>query len=55
MPTNLPRRKPQYEEGLLPAVLLAAGVILLAIVWAGYTATPQQTAVNVPPPVTETR
>ena len=55
MPTNLPRRKPQYEEGMLPAVLLAAGVIVLAVVWAGYTTKPEEAALSAPPPVTETR
>ena len=55
MPTDLPRRKPRNEEGLLPAILVAAGVIVLAVVWAGYTANPEQAALNAPPPVTETR
>ena len=55
MPTNLPRRRPQYVAGLLPAILFAAAVTIIAITWAEFTAEPQQTAQNVPPPVTETR
>ena len=54
MPTNLPRRRPHYDTGLLPAVLFAAAVTILAISWAAFTAEPQQRAQNAPPPITET-
>ena len=54
MPTNLPRRRPNYDTSLLPAVLFAAAVTILAITWAAITAEPQQRAQNAPPPITET-
>jgi hypothetical protein len=55
MPTNLPCRRPQYDAGLLPAVLFAAAVTILAITWVAFIAEPQPSAHNAPPPVTETR
>ena len=55
MSTNLPRRRPHYDTyRLLPAVLFAAAVTILAITWAAFTAEPQQRTQNAPPPITET-